>query len=363
MLTLQEISEALAFPLRGDGTILISGPAEPRFSSNTNLALAMDSKYFNDLRSSDAKAAIVMDTVDWKSLGLEGALLVSRARYALSGINSLFEEPLELKTGIHPTAVVADTAKIGKNVKVGAYSTIGSNCSIGENTIIANQVSIGADAVIGSSSLIHDGVRVCSRVQIGDRFICQSNSVIGSDGFSYVSPEGGGVEDIRKYGSQDEVAKIKKYVRIASLGSVVISNDVEIGAGTTIDRGTISNTKIGEGSKIDNMVHIGHNVVVGNHCLLCGQVGIAGSTIIGDRVVLGGQVGVADHLSIGDDTIIAGKSGVSSNVPKGQFMMGNPAMKMENSVSSYKAYRRLPRLFKKIEKIEAYLTKSDKFIP
>ena len=155
------------------------------------------------------------------------------------------------------------------------------------------------------------------------------------------------------------VSRIESYARIASLGSVLIGNQVEIGAGSTIDRGTIENTKIGNGTKIDNLVHLAHNVSIGNNCLLCGQVGIAGSATIGDRVVLGGQVGVADHISIGSDSIIAGKSGVSSNVPKGRFMMGNPAMKIENNIESYKLFRRLPRILKKIENLHKFVLKKD----
>ncbi len=361
MFTLKEISEALSFPLVGDGGLLVSAPAEPKLASELSLALAMDPKYLDDLKNSKARAAILMENTDWRSLGLDGAILVSRARYALSGINSLFEKPVEVEPGVHPTAIIDQTAKIGRGTRIGAFTIIGSNCQIGNDCTIANHVSIGSNTVIANNAILHNGVRITSGVKIGNRFICQSNAVIGSAGFSYVSPEFGGVEEIRKKGKTDKINKINQYVRIATLGSVVLGDDVEIGANCTIDSGTISDTRIGNGTKIDNLVHIGHNVIIGINCLLCGQVGIAGSTKLGDRVVLGGQVGVADHLSIGDDTVVAGKSGVSSNIPREQFMMGNPAMKIENSVSSYKAFRRLPRLLRKMEQFEVFLKNKSLF--
>ena len=358
MWTLKEISQALSIPFKGNGYLPISGPSEPGLSSETSIAVATDSKFFEDLRSGKAKAAVVLEGVDWKSLGLEGVLIVKRSRYALSMINSFFEVPLDLNEGVHPSAIISMDADLGENVIIGAFSIVGANSKIGCNTIIANHVTIGSNVEIGQNSLIHHGVRVGERVKIGNRFICQANSVIGSDGFSYVSPEGGGVEDIKDLDNKGTKNRINGYARIASLGSVLVGDDVEIGSACTIDRGTLSDTRIGSGSKLDNLVHIAHNVNIGTNCLLCGQVGIAGSACIGDRAVLGGQVGVADHVKVGEDSIVAGKSGVSSNVPPSQFMMGNPAVKIENNISSYKALRRLPRLYKKIQELEKFMLRS-----
>jgi len=195
-------------------------------------------------------------------------------------------------------------------------------------------------------------------VQIGDGFIAQAGVVIGVDGFSYVTPKLGSVEEAKATGKITDASRTTGFVRINSLGSVVIGDRVEIGANTAIDRGTIANTSIGEGTKIDNLVHIGHNVTIGKHCLICGQVGIAGSTVVGDRVVLGGQVGVADHINIGSDVIAAGKSGISSNVPSGRVIMGSPAMRMDLNINAYKALRRLPRLVAKVAALEKAISKT-----
>ena len=352
MITLKEISEYLQMPFEGDGTILISGPAEPKFASKTHLALATEKKYFEDVKSSDARVALFVEGTSWNGIGLEGALFVKRSRYAMAQINQLFDEPLSELNGVHPSAIVSDTAVIGHGVSVGPFSFIGDKVEIKENSTISSHVVIGKNSLIGKDALVHSGVRIGAKVVIGDRFICHSNSVIGSDGFSFVSPETGGVEQAKRTGTMKDVTQISAYVRIASLGSVKIGSDVEIGAGSTIDRGTIDDTKIGDGTKLDNMVHVAHNVSIGENCLLCGQVGIAGSAEIGDRVVLAGQVGVADHVSIGNDSIIAAKSGVVSNVAKGRFMMGNPAMKIENNIESYKIFRRLPQILKKIENLQ-----------
>lgn len=360
MFTLKEISELLSIPFEGDGSILISGPAEPKVAQNTQLALAMGETFLKDLTFSKARAAILIDGTNWRDFGLEGVLLVQKTHYALAQINSLFQDSSSEWRGIHETAILSKDVMLSKNVSIGPYSFISSEVKIAENSVIGSHVFIGKRACIGEGAIIHSGVRIGPGTIIGDRLVCHSNVVVGSDGFSFVSPDGGGVEQVRKGVNSAEVGRINHYVKIASLGSVIIGENVEIGAGSVIDRGTIANTIIGKGTKLDNLVHVAHNVVIGENCLLCGQVGIAGSAKIGNRVVLGGQVGVADHVTIGCDSIIAGKSGVSSNVPKGRFMMGNPAMKMENNVESYKLFRRLPRILKKIESLQQIITKSEK---
>ncbi len=360
MITLEEISKLLSMPFAGNGGIQISRPSEPKTASKFHLALAMNAKFIHELKAGNAKVALLMEGTDWKTLGLEGALFVKRARYAIARLNSLFEDTDFGWNGIHDTVILSENAKLAERVSIGPFSVIGSEVEIKQNSKIGSHVSIGKGVVIGEGALIHAGVRIGSNVQIGDGFICHSNSTIGSDGFSFVSPEGGGVEKARKEKSLAGVEQINKYVRIASLGSVRIGDDVEIGAGTTIDRGTIENTEIGDGTKIDNLVHIAHNVVIGDNCLLCGQVGVAGTAKIGNRVVLGGQVGVADHVAIGCDSIVAGKSGVTSNVPTGRFMMGNPATTIEKNIESYKSFRRLPRVLKKINYLEKMvLNKND----
>ena len=350
MIKLSEISIALDVKIEGDTNYKVIGPAEPKMATDKHLAVALDPKFFDDLSKGDAQVAFLQEGMDYKSLGLKGALYASNTRYTLSNLNKIFYQLPYLNEGIHSSVIVDQSCLIEENVNIGPYCVIGKGVKIQKNTNIYSNVYLGENVSIGRNSNIFSGVKISPNVSIGKNFICHYNAVIGSDGFSFVSPIGGGVEDARKTGKIDDNKKIEHYEKIETLGSVMISDDVEIGANTCIDGGTISNTKIGKGTKIDNSVHIGHNVKIGNHCLLCGQVGIAGSTIIQDRVVLGGQVGVADHIIIGNDSIVAGKSGVSSNVLPNQFMMGNPAMKMSQCIESYKALRRLPRIIKKFKK-------------
>jgi UDP-3-O-[3-hydroxymyristoyl] glucosamine N-acyltransferase len=324
-----------------------------------DLAIAMDGRKYGEAMSDcPAEAAILWQTADAAELGLKAALFVQRPRYALAGVTDLYERPVETPAGIHPTAVIDPTASLGEGASIGAFCVIGPRVRIGERARLLPHVVIGEDTVIGSEALLFSGVRVGARVQIGDRFIAQPNAVVGADGFSFVTPEAGHIEEARAEmdisGSRDIY-----YRRINSLGSVTIGDDVELGANSAIDRGTLSDTTIGNGTKIDNLIQIGHNVKIGENCLLCGQCGVAGSATIGDRVVIGGQAAIGDHSHIGSDSIITGQTGISSNVPSGSVMMGTPAMPMKNAVDSYKALRRLPRLLAKLSGAEKRVSKSE----
>ncbi|PIB24642.1 UDP-3-O-(3-hydroxymyristoyl)glucosamine N-acyltransferase [Amylibacter kogurei] len=355
--TVGEIAQALGAEAVGDLNIKISAVQEPAKAVSGQLALAMEPSYEDALRQGSASAAIVWPDADWQDMGLSAAIIAPRSRYVLSGVSYIFEHKPEIASGIHPTAIVDPTAKIGANAAIGPFCVVGARVVIGDNLRMVGHCTIGEDAVIGDNALMYSGVRIGARVHIGHGFISQSNTVVGADGFSYVTPQPGAVEEAKKTGKISEHTRTDGFARINSLGAVHIGDNVEMGANCTIDRGTIANTTIGNGTKLDNLVHIGHNVVVGQTCLICGQVGIAGSSVIGDRVVLGGQVGVADHINIGSDVIAAGKSGISSNVPAGRVMMGNPAMKMDLNIQSYTALRRLPRLVAKVAELQKSVSK------
>jgi UDP-3-O-[3-hydroxymyristoyl] glucosamine N-acyltransferase len=244
--------------------------------------------------------------------------------------------------------VVDPTAEIGEGAAIGPFVVIGRAARIGRRARIASHVSVGAEAQVGDDALLLEGVRIGSRVRIGHRFIAQPGAVVGSDGFSFVTPEKSGVERVREsLGDQGEITA-QSWTRIHSLGAVEIGDDVEIGANTAIDRGTIRATRIGRGTKLDNLVHIGHNVEVGEDCLLCGQVGIAGSARIGNRVVMGGQCGVNDNIFVGDDVVAGGRHQDLHQCPAGRVLLGSPAVKMEAHVEMMKALRRLPRLFEQV---------------
>ena len=228
---------------------------------------------------------------------------------------------------------------------------------VGARARVLSHVSVAEDAEIGDDALLLQGTHIGARVRIGHRFIAQPGAVIGADGFSFVTPTPGTVEEARATGSIT-AREQQEYVRINSLGSVVIGDDVEVGANACIDRGTIADTTIGDGTKIDNQVQIGHNVKIGRSCLLCGQAGVAGSVVIGDRVVLGGKAAIADHLRVGADAVITGNSGVNAHVPPGWIMMGYPAVRMDQSVEMYKALRRLPRTLKRLEEAQKAVSNS-----
>lgn len=360
--SLAQIADALSARAEGDLDIVLDGPAEPALAGARDLALAMKPEYEADLRAGGAKVAVLWEGADWQALGLKGAIYVDRPRYAMARLTGVFERAPAAPAGIHETAVIDPSAKIGEGASVGAFCVIGAGVKIGVNARILSHVTLAEDACLGADALLYQGVRIGARVRIGDRFIAQPNAVIGADGFSFVTPQPGAIDEVKNKGRVSDEYDAQAFTRINSLGSVQIGDDVEIGAGTTIDRGTVADTVIGSGTKLDNLVQVGHNVRVGETCLLCGQVGVGGSVVIKDRVVLGGQVGVADHVTIGENVIAAGKAGISSNVPPNRAIMGNPAILMEANVQSYKAYRRLPRLAAKLEMLEksvARLLKKD----
>ncbi len=357
--TIGDIAQQLGAEAEGDLALQVTGVQEPQTAGPDTLALAMDQSYAAALQAGEAQVAVLWAGADWQALGLKAAIFAPRSRYVLSGVSYVFERKPEIETGVHPTAIIDPTADIGPNAAIGAFVVISSCVKIGANARILSHSSVAEGAIIGDDALLYQGTRIGARVQIGHGFIAHSGVVVGVDGFAYVTPKPGAVEEARTTGKITQASHTEGFARINSLGSVVIGDLVEIGANSAIDRGTIANTTIGDGTKLDNLVHVGHNVTVGRHCLLCGQVGIAGSSKIGDRVVLGGQVGVADHLTIGSDVIAAGKSGISSNVPSGRVMMGSPAMKMDLNIESYKALRRLPRLLAKMAKLEKAVFKGD----
>ena len=356
-ITVGKLAKAIGAKAVGNLDWEITGPSEPKTAEMGQIALAMDPKYSADLQASKAKSAILWPGADWQALGLEAAIYAKRARYSLSGVTKVFGVPPEITPGIHPSAVIDPSARIGANAAIGAFVMIGRSVEIGKNARILSHVSICEDVVIGDDVLLHNGVRIGARIQIGNNFIANLNAAIGGDGFSFVTPEAGAIEEARSLSQVSESEKSTGFARINSLGTVIIGDDVEMGANSAIDRGTIADTTVGSGTKIDNLVQIGHNVQIGENCLLCGIVGVGGSTVIGNGVILGGQVGVADHVVIGDNVVAGGQSGIASNVPSNRTIMGSPAVKMETSVAMYQALRRLPRLMDKVDELQKQLSK------
>lgn len=355
--TIREIATALGAEAAGNVDIVIRRAAEPQAAGPEDLALAMDPKYAEGLAAGGARAAVVWPGADWQGLGLEAVIFAPRSRLAMAGLSRMMDPGPQIAPGLHPMAVVDPTAEIGAGAAIGPFVVIGAGVRIGPGARIASHVSIAEGATIGADAMILQGARIGPGVTIGDRFICQPGASIGGDGFSFVTPQQSGVEEIRTTLGQREEIRQQSWTRIHSLGSVTLGDDVEVGANATIDRGTIRDTSVGSGTKIDNLVQLGHNVQVGRDCLLCGQVGVAGSTRIGNRVVLAGQVGVSDNIFIGDDVIAGGGTKIFSNVPAGRTILGNPAVKMETQMEINKALRRLPRLAATVAELQKLVSK------
>jgi UDP-3-O-[3-hydroxymyristoyl] glucosamine N-acyltransferase len=336
--SIAEIAAAIGAPFEGAGDLMVEGAAEPASATPDQLALATNPKYAEGLRLGQARAALLWPGADWRALGLQAAIFAPRGRLAMAGLTQKLDDP---------------TAEIGEGAAIGPFVSIGAGARIGPRARIASQVSIGAGASIGADALLLEGVKIGARVQIGDRVICQPGCVIGADGFSFVTPEKSGVEEIRAtLGIRDEIRE-QHWHRIHSLGAVILGDDIEVGANSCIDRGTIRSTRIGNRTKIDNLVHIAHNVEMGEDCLICGMVGIAGSAKIGSRVVMAGQVGVVDNVFVGDDVIVGAGAKVMTNAPAGRVLLGYPAIKMDTQIEIQKATRRLPRLALRVAALEA----------
>ena len=353
--TIAEIAHATGLTAVGDTALRIARPAEPARAGAGDLALAMSPSYETALRASPARAAVLWEGADWQALGLAAALFAPRARVALAALGEIFEHPPDLAPGVHPSALVDATAEIGEDAWIGPFAVIGAQARIGAGARIMAHVTIGREVVLGPHAVLHPGVRIGARVRIGAHLVAQPNACIGADGFSFVTPERGAVESAKATGKVADDALNLILRRINSLGAVEIGDHVEIGAGATIDRGTVADTTIGDGTKIDNQVQIGHNVRIGRTCLICGQVGIAGSVEIGDRVVLGGKAGVGDNLKIGSDAVIGGGCLVGTNVPPRSVMMGAPAIPRDAFSRQNMALRRLPRLAEQVREIRRKL--------
>jgi UDP-3-O-[3-hydroxymyristoyl] glucosamine N-acyltransferase len=254
----------------------------------------------------------------------------------------LFHPDHELTPGVHPSAFIDPTARIGGGVSIGAGVAIGARVEVEEGVCIHPNVTIYDDVKVGKNSVLHSGVAIRERSEIGSRVIIHNNTVVGCDGFGYAKDEQG------------------RWLKIPQTGRVVIEDDVEIGAGSTIDRASVGETRIARGAKIDNLVQVGHSCSVGEDSLLCSQVGLAGSSHIGNRVVLAGQAGVAGHLTIGDDSVLTAKSATSHDIPPGSKISGIPAFDNKDWLRSTAAFRRLGEMQRKIRELERRLEELSK---
>jgi UDP-3-O-[3-hydroxymyristoyl] glucosamine N-acyltransferase len=308
--------------IRGAAGLGEAGPEDITFLANP--------KYRSQLATTKAGAVIVSPDVETE--GRAAIALKNPSQGWAVVLDILGRERTRRPAGIHPTAVIAATAKIGKNVTVGAHTVIEEGASVGDNTILYAQVYVGFDTTIGADCLVYPHVTFRERVTVGNRCVFQPGVVIGGDGFGFTPSAG-------------------RQLKIPQIGTVVIEDDVEVQANATIDRGGVGVTRIGRGTKIDNLVQLAHGVEIGENGLVAALTGVAGSTKIGKNVVLAAQVGVVGHITIGDNVVAAARSGISHDVKPNQVIWGTPAQPIQDEMKMLASIRRLPKLFEEIKNL------------
>ena len=335
MHTLSDIAAALDVPApAGAADLRISGLATLADARAGELSFLGAERYLPALTRTAATAVIVQRKVPLPPDVRPAVLLVDNADLAMARVLALFAPPVPRPpVGVHHTAVVSPHASLGPGVRVGPHVVVGDNARVGRDTVLHAGVYVGANTAVGDDCELFPNVVVRERCTLGDRVVVHAGSVIGSDGFGY-----------RWDGRQ--------HVKVPQIGTVVVEDDVEIGSCSCVDRAKFSATVVGRGTKLDNLVQVGHNVRVGPHCVIAGQAGVAGSTDLGAGVVIGGQAAVRDHLSIGDGVQIGGTAGVADDVPAGQSVQGIPALPRRQWLREQAALRRLPELIVQVRKLQ-----------
>lgn len=350
--TLGEIAALTGGELVGDGALPIAAVAHPLEATRADqIVVLLDPALVARLPESPVRAAIVPAEATPPEGSVDGYVRVARPRYAMAALFELFAPRPAAAPGVHPSAVVEPGASLGAGVSIGALAYVGAGAVLGDGAIVMAHVTIGADARIGAGTVLHPGVRIGERVVLGERVLIHSNAVIGADGFSFVTPALASFETAKRGGGDSVATASANITRIASLGTVEIGDDVEVGASTAIDRANLGATRIGAGTKIDNHVQIGHNVRIGRDCLISGMVGLSGSVRVGDRVVLAGGVGIADHLTIGDDAIVGAGSGLWKDVDPKQIVAGYPAVPRGELLQREINIGRLPRVIRDVAEL------------
>ncbi len=332
--TVRQLAEWVRGEVLGDGDLPISNARTLAEAEPGDITFVEHDKHLNAWHSSRASAAIVSPSmpVNGRPIIRVADPLMAFARI----VQQLRGRPTEAIASISPAAHVHPGAKLGPGVSVGAFAVVGEGTEIGANSTIHPGAIVGRFCKLDEEVVLHPHSVLYDECVLGKRVVVHANAVIGGDGFVYRTHAG-------------------RHVKVPQLGWVEIEDDVEIGAGTTIDRGTFGPTRIGAGTKIDNLVMIGHNCQIGRHNLLCSQVGIAGSCTTGDYVIMAGQVGVADHVTIGDRVTILAKSGVPGNIPAGLHVMGYPATPHREQLRIINSLERLPELRKDVIRIKKHL--------
>ncbi|MBC8181633.1 UDP-3-O-(3-hydroxymyristoyl)glucosamine N-acyltransferase [candidate division KSB1 bacterium] len=338
-LTLTEIAELVNGEVVGDGSVIITGVGKIEDALPGQITFISNPKYVKFIDSTKASAVLVGEDFPQVSIPV---VRTKNAYFSFLKLLRYFNPPIEtLEEGIHPSAVIHETATIGANTRIGAGVVIGKSSRIGENSTIYPGVVIGVDVVVGSNTVLHANVVLRERVKVGSKVILHSGVVVGSDGFGFAR-EG------------------ETYHKIPQVGIVIIEDDVEIGSNCSIDRATLGATIIRKGVKLDNLIQVAHNVEIGENTVIAAQTGISGSTKLGRNMMIGGQVGFTGHIEVGDRVTVAAQSGVSKYFPPDSVVFGYPARPIMQAKRQEAALRRLPGLLKRISELESKLAAFEK---
>jgi len=330
-MNLQDIAKTLSCELAGDGRLEITGVAGLEEARPSELTFLSNPRYARQVETTRAGAIIVGREAGPQRIP---ALVSANPYLDFARALELFYAPPRPRPGIHPAAVVAATAVLGEGASVGPYAVIGERVKIGRNAVLHPHVTIYEGAEIGDDFCAHSHAVVREFCRIGDRVILQNGAIVGADGYGFARRADG------------------THHKIPQAGIVIVEDDVEIQAHTCIDRAAVGETRIGRGSKIDNLVQIGHACRVGENAIICSQAGIAGSTTLGSNVVLAGQVGIINHLNIGDGVLVTAQSGVGHDVPAGQKISGAPAFDNAAWLRAVAVFQKLPEIARTLRRLE-----------
>lgn len=331
-----QIATILHGEVVGDPNVTVTGLAKIEEGTVGTLSFLSNPKYEEHIYSTGASICIVNNTFEPTKVLPETLTLVKveDAYACFAQLLDVYNQMRQKQAKIEQPSFISESAQVGEGIYLGAFAYISDGAKIGNNVKIYPNVYVGDNVVIGDDTILHPGVRIYSDCVVGQRCILHAGVVIGSDGFGYVPDEKG------------------VFSRVPQIGNVVLEDDVEIGANSTVDCATLGSTILRKGVKIDNLVHLAHNVEIGNHSALAAQVGVAGSAKIGKHVMVGGQAGISGHLHIADGTKIVAQSGIPSSVKKAETLMGSPGIPIEDFKKSYFGFRKLPFLLQKINELE-----------
>ena len=346
--TLGWLASELGGEILGNPALEIRRVVHPSYAEDEHdLALVYSASVAPIVKERAIQTALVPMTPDVP--GIPNQLKVARPRVTLARLLEIFAKPPRVAAGVHPSAFIDPTATIAEDVRIGPHCSIGPDAKIGSGTTLVAGVHVGAEVEIGARCLLFAGVSIGDRVRIGDRVIIKANAAIGNDGFSFQTVEPGSAELSRQTGQAQPTDS--EILRINSVGTIVIEDDVEIGACSCIDRATLHETRIGRGTKIDNLVQIAHNVQIGRKCVIVSMAGIAGSATVGDRVVIAAQAGIPDHAKIGDDCVIMPQAGVTRDLPPKSYVGGSPAEPRREFINSLMQIKRIKTIARKVKEL------------